>query len=210
MANQGLLNWAKDNHISAEITSVGDSNVVKAMIVHSIEIGGEQSGHIILPGEPTGDGMLTALMITKIIAETNTTLHELANIFTKSPQVIVNFSANPEQKQTFKSNDQVKKLLLEYNKKLEPINGRLLVRPSGTEPLIRITMWGDDESIITDLANGLKNKLIEILRSNEGDCGARQRENQRARPVATGASDATPNRTQYLNQKGLYENIKTN
>lgn len=163
MANQGLLNWAKDNHIATEITPVGDANVVEAMILNSIEIGGEQSGHIILPNEPTGDGMLTALMITKIISETNSTLHELASIFTKSPQIIVNLPATPEQKQTLKTNNETKKLLLSYDKKLEPIHGRLLVRPSGTEALIRITMWGDDESTITPLANELKTKLGELL-----------------------------------------------
>ena len=163
MANQGLLNWAKDHNIIAEITPVGDANVVEAMILNDIELGGEQSGHIILPNEPTGDGMLTALVITKIISETNSTLHELTNIFTKSPQIIVNLSATPEQKQNFKSSDKVKQLLLDYNEKLKPINGRLLVRPSGTEPLIRITMWGDDESKITTITNELKTKLGELL-----------------------------------------------
>ena len=163
MANQGILNWAKNNNIQTEITSVGDSNVAKAMIENSIEIGGEQSGHIILPGEPTGDGMLTALMVTKIIAETNTSLEKLSQIFTKSPQVIVNMSATAEQKQALESKDKSKKLLLEYDKKLKDINGRLLVRPSGTEPLIRITMWGDDESIIVSLAEELKNKLGGLL-----------------------------------------------
>ena len=163
MANQGILNWAKDNNIKTEITAVGDSNVAAAMRQEHIDIGGEQSGHIILPNEPTGDGMLTALVITKIISETNSTLHELTNIFTKSPQIIVNLSATPEQKQNFKSSDKVKQLLLDYNEKLKPINGRLLVRPSGTEPLIRITMWGDDESKITTLTNELKTKLGGLL-----------------------------------------------
>lgn len=163
MANQGLINWAKDNNIITEITPVGDSNVAEAMQSKNIAIGGEQSGHIILPHEPTGDGMLTSLMITKIVAEAKTPLHQLASIITKSPQVIVNFSATPEQKQTFKYSDEIKQILLAYDKKLKDINGRLLVRPSGTEPLIRITMWGDNESEITSLANELKTKLGELL-----------------------------------------------
>ena len=163
MANQGLINWAKDNNITTEITPVGDSNVAEAMQLKNIAIGGEQSGHIILPGEPTGDGMLTSLMITKIVAEAKTSLHQLASIITKSPQVIVNFSATPEQKQTFKSSDEIKQILLAYDEKLKDINGRLLVRPSGTEPLIRITMWGDNESEITSLVNELKTKLGELL-----------------------------------------------
>ena len=163
MANQGLLNWAADNHIKTEITAVGDSNVAEAMRTHDIKIGGEQSGHIILPGEPTGDGILTSLMIAKAVVATQTSLASLAKIITKFPQIIVNFPATPAQKENLKSKDTAKNLLLDYSKKLEAVSGRLLVRPSGTEPLIRITMWGNDVSIIENLANELKNKLGEIL-----------------------------------------------
>lgn len=163
MANQGLLNWAKDHHINTKITSVGDSNVAEAMRIHKIPIGGEQSGHIILPGEPTGDGMLTSLMVIKVIVETGKSLADLASIFQKSPQVIINIPATKEQKESLKSSDLVKKLLLEYGQKLEQEQGRLLVRPSGTEPLIRITMWGNNEPSINTLANELKDKLIALL-----------------------------------------------
>ena len=163
MANQGLLNWAKEARITTEITAVGDSNVAEAMRAKQIKIGGEQSGHIILPGEPTGDGMLTALMVTKVISQTNQTLHELAQIYRRSPQVIVNLDAAPEQKVSLKTKPEVKQLLLDYSKTLEKENGRLLVRPSGTEPLVRITMWGNDETMIADLANELKNKLEVLL-----------------------------------------------
>ncbi|MBO7664918.1 phosphoglucosamine mutase, partial [Candidatus Saccharibacteria bacterium] len=163
MANQGILNWAKDHHVKTEITPVGDSNVAAAMRTHNIQLGGEQSGHIILPNETTGDGMLTALMIAKVIADTKKPLHDLASIITKFPQAIVNLPANKEQKQSLKTSDEAKQLLLDYSKKLESVSGRLLVRPSGTEPLIRITMWGNDEATITALANELKTKLGEIL-----------------------------------------------
>ena len=163
MANQGIMNWAKENNINLEITSVGDQNVANTMISQSIELGGEQSGHIILPGEPTGDGMLTALMITKVVSETKKPLHNLASIITKYPQIIVNVPATPEQKSLLKTSDKIKKLLLDYDKKLQSVSGRLLVRPSGTEPLIRITMWGNDEKEIANLANELKNKLGENL-----------------------------------------------
>lgn len=163
MANQGIINWAKENHVHAEITPVGDSNVAEAMRIHHIDIGGEQSGHVILPGETTGDGMLTSLMITKVVTETNKPLRELASIITKYPQVIVNMPATKEQKENLKSSEEVKKLLLEYDEKLKSADGRLLVRPSGTELLIRITMWGNDKEQITKLANQLKNKLGEML-----------------------------------------------
>ena len=129
----------------------------------NIKLGGEQSGHIILPNEPTGDGILTALMIAKVISKTQKSLHELASIMTKYPQIIVNLSATPEQKEQLKTSEKAQKLLLEYNEKLESVSGRLLVRPSGTEPLIRITMWGNDKETIANLANELKNKLGETL-----------------------------------------------
>ncbi|MBR3253475.1 phosphoglucosamine mutase [Candidatus Saccharibacteria bacterium] len=163
MANQGILNWAKENHIEIEITPVGDSNVALAMREKDIKIGGEQSGHVILPGEATGDGILTTLMVTKVITETKKPLEELASIITKYPQVIVNMDATPEQKVSLKTSEKAKQLLLDYNKKLEPVSGRLLVRPSGTENLIRISMWGEDEKTIADLANELKDKLGETL-----------------------------------------------
>lgn len=163
MANQGLLNWAKDNGIHAEITAVGDSNVAEAMRTYHIAIGGEQSGHIILPNETTGDGMLTSLMVTKVIAETRKPLHDLAHIITKFPQVIVNLDATPKQKSNLKTSEAAKHLLLEYDDKLKSVSGRLLVRPSGTEPLIRITMWGNDKNTIENYANELKTKLGETL-----------------------------------------------
>lgn len=162
MANQGLINWAKDNRINLEISAVGDQNVVEKMIEKSIEIGGEQSGHVILPGESTGDGMLTALMVTKVVAETKKSLKELAGIITKFPQIIVNLEATKDQKSALQ-NQPAKNLIKEYEKSLEAVSGRLLVRPSGTENLIRITMWGNDENEIKKLANELKNKLGEIL-----------------------------------------------
>jgi phosphoglucosamine mutase len=82
---------------------------------------------------------------------------------TKYPQVIINMSATPEQKTALKEKDEAKKLLLDYDNKLQAVEGRLLVRPSGTENLIRITMWGNDETAITNLANELKDKLGEAL-----------------------------------------------
>lgn len=155
MANQGLLNWAEKNHIKTEITAVGDSNVAEAMRIHNIKLGGEQSGHIILPNEPTGDGILTSLMIAKVVSNSGSSLSDLVKIITKFPQVIVNVPATPEQKENLKTSEKTKKLLLEYNEKLKSVDGRLLVRPSGTEPLIRITMWGNDKTKITNLANEL-------------------------------------------------------
>ncbi|MBQ1373178.1 phosphoglucosamine mutase [Candidatus Saccharibacteria bacterium] len=163
MANQGLLNWASSADIRVEITPVGDSNVAEAMQKYNIPIGGEQSGHIILPGEATGDGMLTALMVTKAVAATGKSLQDLAAIMAKSPQVNLTMSATPAQKSSLATSDVVKSTISQFEQKVKSVNGRLLVRPSGTEPLIRITIWGDDEKTITALAEELKEKLSKNL-----------------------------------------------
>lgn len=163
MANQGLLEWAKSNDVHAEITAVGDPNVVAAMLAHDIKIGSEQNGHVILPGLTSGDGMLTALMVTKAVTATNKSLQELASIVTRFPQTMVNLTATSAAKQALKESSAAKELLLDYNQKLADISGRLLVRPSGTEPLIRITMWGNNQEAIDTLANELKEKLANCL-----------------------------------------------
>ena len=163
MANQGLINWARENGLIYEVTAVGDSNVMQAMREKQLDIGGEQSGHIILPGESTGDGMLTALMVAKAVIKTGKQLAELAGIMTKLPQTMVNLTANAKQKQALKEKAEAQKILIDYHKKLEEAAGRLLVRPSGTEDLIRITVWGEDTEEIEKLANELKNKLEEVL-----------------------------------------------
>lgn len=166
MANQGLMNWLKERGLKSEITAVGDSEVLAAMEREGLELGGEQSGHIILPGEPTGDGMLTALMVAKAVVASGKKLSELAGVVAKLPQVMVNFEADEKQKAALKTSAEAKKLLLEYASPLEQKSGRLLVRPSGTENLIRVTIWGENAEEITQMTNELAYKLGEILAKN--------------------------------------------
>lgn len=163
MANQGILNWAESTGLRLEITPVGDSNVAAAMREKHIAIGGEQSGHVILPGEATGDGMLTALLVTKAISTTGKSLADLANIITKYPQVNLTLTATASQKSSIATSSAVKNLITQYEEEVKSADGRLLVRPSGTEDLIRITMWGNDEKAITNLATKLKEDLGKTL-----------------------------------------------
>ena len=163
MANQGLMDWAEKSGKKVVITDVGDSNVAAAMRNENIDLGGEQSGHIILPGEAMGDGILTALIMGKIMAETKARLSSLAGTIVLFPQVLENIPATDEEKAKLKEGESIKKLLIEYAKKAEKMGGRILVRPSGTESLIRITAWGKDmaetESFIKELAEKLKMEL---------------------------------------------------
>ena len=162
MSNQGLLNWAAGRGIHTEITSVGDSNVAAAMREKGISLGGEESGHIILPGEPTGDGILTSLMVAKVVTNTGDSLHDLASIITRLPQVSLTIPATPTQKEALGSAT-ITSIIAHFSDKVKSEGGRLLVRPSGTEPKIRITLWGTDESTITNLANDLKEELCKSL-----------------------------------------------
>ncbi len=162
-ANQGLLEWGKTSGVHLEVVPVGDQHVTAGMRDNNISLGSEQNGHVTLPGEPTGDGMLTALSIAKVVAETGSSLHELASIITKMPQVGLNFEVTAEAKDTFKTSEAVKKILLEFEEKLRALDGRLLARPSGTENLIRLMMWGNDEAAITALINDLATALKEVL-----------------------------------------------
>ena len=167
MANQGLLNWGKESGVEVVTSDVGDQNVAKEMKARDIKIGGEQSGHIILPGEAMGDGMLTALMIAKIVKESGEKLSELANKMKKTPQTLVNLPVTSEEKARFSSSDASKEIVAEFEGKLVNLNGRILVRPSGTENIIRITMWGDNQDTINALADELANRLKEVLKNGE-------------------------------------------
>ena len=163
MANQGLLNWGEATGIKVVTSDVGDQNVAIEMKKHEIQLGGEQSGHIILPGEAMGDGTLTALMIAKVMRESGKSLSELTSEMKKTPQILLNIPAEPEEKAKLDSVE-VQKVVAEYEKELEKVHGRVLVRPSGTENLIRITTWGDDREQIEKIASELADKLKEVLK----------------------------------------------
>ncbi|MBQ3261518.1 phosphoglucosamine mutase [Candidatus Saccharibacteria bacterium] len=163
MANQGLINWGKEADVEVILADVGDQNVAKMMKERDVRIGGEQSGHIILPDEDMGDGMLTALTIAKILAETKRPLSELALIIKKSPQTMVNAPANRTQKELLKTSEKVRAIIDDFGQKLKDVNGRLLVRPSGTEELVRITLWGESQPVIDELGKELATKLMEVF-----------------------------------------------
>ena len=164
MANQGLFNWAEKAGVEMEVTDVGDANVFRRMQEKGVLLGGEQSGHIILPGEPMGDGVLTALVMTKVVFLTHKSLHDLAGIVKKLPQVIFNMPASAEEKKM----EGCEEILAEYEAKIGEMGGRMLVRPSGTEELIRITVWGENEGEIRAFAEELGGKIRGKLDEGAG------------------------------------------
>ena len=123
-------------------------------------LGGEQSGHVIfLEHNTTGDGILTAINVLNVLNATGKKLSELAQCMKSYPQVVVNAKVTPERKGTYQEDEKVKKLIEETENMFEG-NGRLLIRASGTEPLIRVMIEGDDQKLIEKRAKEIA-KAIE-------------------------------------------------
>ena len=161
MSNLGLFKMANENNINVETTKVGDRYVLEKMKEGKFCIGGEASGHIILLDySTTGDGQLVALHFLKILKDLNKKVSELAKIMNVYPQVLVNVEVPNSEK----GNLQKDKYILSEIKKLEEKlnnNGRILLRPSGTEPLIRIMVEGESVNEIEKIANHIANMVKE-------------------------------------------------
>lgn len=148
MSNLGLINYCKDQNINFVATKVGDKYVLENMLENDYILGGEQSGHIIFKEYAnTGDGQLTSLQVLNVMAHTNKSLKELKNIMEKYPQVMINVEATKEQKELYKTNQNIKDEINNIENTLKD-DGRVLVRPSGTENLIRVMIEGKDKDTI--------------------------------------------------------------
>ena len=160
MSNLGLNKYARDNGLELLQTKVGDRYVLEEMLKENDSIGGEQSGHIIfLDYNPTGDGILTSLMLIKTILEENKKASELGNLVKKYPQILVNAKVNSEKKYDYEKDEEIKNSIDKLEKEFAG-NGRVLIRPSGTEPLVRVMIEGENQDYISQKANEIA-KLIE-------------------------------------------------
>ena len=130
------------------------------MLEKGYNLGGEQSGHIImLDYNPTGDGILTSLMLTKIILEKNVSASKICDIIQIYPQILVNAKVAGDKKYDFEKDVEIKTAIEKLEKEFSG-NGRVLIRPSGTEPLVRVMIEGTDKDYIKTKAEELA-KLIE-------------------------------------------------
>ena len=160
MSNMGLDIALRKEKISLVKTGVGDRCVLEEMIKNDYILGGEQSGHIIfLEHNTTGDGLLTALQLIAVMKETDKKLSELASIMTELPQVLVNAKIKNENKNTYMEDPEIKKAIAELESKLMD-RGRVLIRPSGTEPLVRVMLEGENKTELLEDAQKLA-ALIE-------------------------------------------------
>ena len=174
MSNMGFFKFAEQAGIHVEKTSVGDRYVLQNMLEHGHCIGGEQSGHIIFREfMTTGDGQLTAVQLLRAIKKSGKKLSELAQLMQVYPQVILNVRADKEMKRMVKVDEGVLKRQQQLEEGMNG-NGRILVRPSGTEPIIRIMVEGLDREAIMNAAKSMEQIIIERLGYNE-DCKGLER-----------------------------------
>ena len=163
MSNMGFFKFCEENGIKCEKAKVGDRYVLENMLKGGHNIGGEQSGHIIFSDHSTtGDGELSALKLLVIMKETGKKLSELASEMKVYPQTLINVRVSDFGKARFPHDNEIKFAIERAEKELGS-DGRVLVRVSGTEPLIRVMIEGNDEQKIQVLAEELAEVIKERL-----------------------------------------------
>jgi phosphoglucosamine mutase len=162
MSNLGFLSAMKNADINVIKTSVGDRYVLENMLENNYSLGGEQSGHIIMRDfAGTGDGLLTALQLIAQMAHTKKSLNDLAKIMTRFPQVLINVSGVAKEK--LDSSPAISTAVAKFEAELGD-TGRILLRASGTEPLVRVMVEAQSDSIAKEIAEKLAKVVKEELR----------------------------------------------
>lgn len=163
MTNMGFGRFCKDNGISFVATKVGDRFVLEEMLQEDYNFGGEQSGHVIFGDfASTGDGQLTSIQLLSLVKRSGSKLSELAEVMKRYPQSIINVEVSKEGKLAFYTDPQIK-AAIESAKKQFGEAGRIVVRPSGTEPLIRIMTEGEDRALTENVAKSVSEIIKERL-----------------------------------------------
>lgn len=164
MSNLGLVKFCKANDIDFVATKVGDRYVLEKMLECNYIVGGEQSGHVIYKDfANTGDGELTSIQILNILSKEGKTLSELSKAMKKYPQVLLNVKVREEAKGQYENDSQVTKVIKEVEKSLNG-DGRVLIRASGTEALIRVMIEGLDQEDINKKAK----KIADVIEKKFG------------------------------------------
>ena len=163
MSNIGFFKFAEQAGIHVEKTGVGDRYVLQNMLENGHLIGGEQSGHIILREYmTTGDGQLTAVQLLDAMKKDGRTLSQIASLM----RVLLNVRGDREKLKALKGDPSLQKRQQELEEQMQG-NGRILVRPSGTEPVVRIMVEGPEEKMIMDIAKAMEQTIIERLGQDE-------------------------------------------
>ena len=159
-----MKKYVEANDMQLVQTKVGDRYVLEEMLKNGYNLGGEQSGHIIfLDYNPTGDGILTSIMLMKAMFEQKKKASELASIIKIYPQVLINAKVASDKKNDYDKDSEVKAKIEALEKEFSG-NGRVLIRPSGTEPLVRVMIEGEDQTYITTKAKELADFIEQKLK----------------------------------------------
>lgn len=163
MSNLGFFLMGKEKGINIEQTKVGDRYVLERMLEIGANLGGEQSGHIIFLDEnTTGDGLLSALHLLQVMVETGKSLSELATVMTVLPQALVGAKVPNHKKDSYMEYAEIAEAIERVSAKFEG-EGRVLIRPSGTEPLVRVMIEGKDQAMIEKEAKELAELIQNVM-----------------------------------------------
>ena len=164
LTNMGFIKYCEENNLNFIATKVGDKYVLEEMLLAEYNLGGEQSGHIIFREfATTGDGELTAIQLLSLVKRSGQKLSKLAKIMKKYPQVSINVPVTQEGKVKFYTNKAVKAAQDKAKEELKDI-GRIVVRPSGTEPKLRVMVECEDEALMNKVAN----EVAEVIKAEIG------------------------------------------
>ncbi len=159
MANMGFEHYLKTIGIGLWRTQVGDRYVSEKMIAEGCNLGGEPSGHVIMNDYTnTGDGVMSALQILSCLLDGNRNLSDFANLYQKTPNYSRNFRFEVMKDGTSRNLlaiDSVQKMITTQDKRLQQNNARLIIRESGTEPVIRIMAEGSDNDLLNDAVDNI-------------------------------------------------------
>ncbi len=163
MTNLGFTLMGEREGLHIEKTKVGDRYVLEHMLEHGYNLGGEQSGHIIFLDEnTTGDGLLSALRLLKVMTDTGSKLSELAEIMEVLPQALVNAKVPNHKKEHYMDYVEIAEAVKSLEEKFNG-EGRVLIRPSGTEPMVRVMIEGKDQVVIEQEAKKLAELITKIM-----------------------------------------------
>jgi phosphoglucosamine mutase len=163
LTNLGFVRFCKDNNLTFIATKVGDRFVLEEMQLGDFGFGGEQSGHVIFRDfATTGDGQLTAIQLLSLLRREGKPLSELASVMTRYPQVSRNVPVSAQGKIAFYTDETVKRAIEQAKAQLGD-DGRIVVRVSGTEPLVRVMLEGKDEEAIGRLADEVAGVVADRL-----------------------------------------------
>ena len=163
MTNLGFSLMGERENIHIEKTKVGDRYVLENMLEHGYNLGGEQSGHIIfLDDNTTGDGLLSALHLLKVMVDTKEKLSDLASVMEVLPQALVNAKVPNHKKEHYMDYAEIAEAIQILEEKFNG-EGRVLIRPSGTEPLVRVMIEGKNQQEIEKDAKALAELITKIM-----------------------------------------------